>query len=290
MADDLHQAGVQRLNVSLDSLKPETFSDITRGGDLGRVLAGLDAAERAGFPPPKINCVIMRGVNDAEILDFAELTRQRGNAVRFIEYMPALKEEGWQRYCITGDEILERIAAQLSAGSAGQRALCRSFPGFPHSRRPRQHRHHHRRLGALLQRVQPHPGHLHRPGQGLSLLGSRKPIWCRFCGRRTRIAWPRCCAASFPASRNGTASPARGTNTTISTCLRSEDSSMAKVEAVCISENKGERKKPVAAVELREKHGIVDDAHAGDWHRQVSLLAQESIDKMRGDGAGRERR
>ena len=59
---------------------------------------------------------------------------------------------------------------------------------------------------------------------------------------------------------------------------------MAHVLAVCISENKGERKKPVAAVELRENHGIVGDGHAGDWHRQVSLLAQESIDKMRALG------
>jgi MOSC domain-containing protein YiiM len=59
---------------------------------------------------------------------------------------------------------------------------------------------------------------------------------------------------------------------------------MAHVLAVCISENKGERKKPVAAVELRENHGIVGDGHAGDWHRQVSLLAQESIDKMRAMG------
>ena len=56
---------------------------------------------------------------------------------------------------------------------------------------------------------------------------------------------------------------------------------MAKVLAVCISEKKGERKKPVESVELRENHGIVGDAHAGEWHRQVSLLAQESIDKMR---------
>ena len=59
---------------------------------------------------------------------------------------------------------------------------------------------------------------------------------------------------------------------------------MAQVLAVCISENKGERKKPVEAVELRENHGIVGDGHAGDWHRQVSLLAQESIDKMRAMG------
>ena len=59
---------------------------------------------------------------------------------------------------------------------------------------------------------------------------------------------------------------------------------MAQVEAVCISENKGERKKPVESVKLRENHGIVGDAHAGEWHRQVSLLATESIDKMRALG------
>jgi len=58
----------------------------------------------------------------------------------------------------------------------------------------------------------------------------------------------------------------------------------AKVIAVCISENKGERKTPVASVELRENHGVVGDAHAGEWHRQVSLLAAESIEKMRGMG------
>ena len=57
-----------------------------------------------------------------------------------------------------------------------------------------------------------------------------------------------------------------------------------KVIAVCLSTSKGERKTPVAAVELREEHGIVGDAHAGPWHRQVSLLARESIDKMRALG------
>lgn len=58
----------------------------------------------------------------------------------------------------------------------------------------------------------------------------------------------------------------------------------ARVASVCISENKGERKKPVNSIELRENHGIIGDGHAGDWHRQVSLLAQESIDKMRALG------
>ncbi|QEM69551.1 MOSC domain-containing protein [Geobacter sp. FeAm09] len=59
---------------------------------------------------------------------------------------------------------------------------------------------------------------------------------------------------------------------------------MAQVVAVCISEKKGERKTPVAEVTVKENHGIVGDAHAGDWHRQVSLLAEESIDKMRALG------
>ncbi|MGB4600593.1 MAG: GTP 3',8-cyclase MoaA [Trichlorobacter sp.] len=112
MAAELCRAGVQRLNVSLDSLKPQTFREITRGGELDRVLAGLDAAVAAGFPPPKINMVIMRGINDAEILDFAELTRTRGCAVRFIEYMPVVKEEGWQRLCFSGEEVLQRINQQ----------------------------------------------------------------------------------------------------------------------------------------------------------------------------------
>jgi cyclic pyranopterin phosphate synthase len=114
LAVDLYNAGVQRLNVSLDSLNPETFAEITRGGDLKTVLAGLDAAERAGFVPPKINVVIMAGVNETEILDFAEMTLTRGNSVRFIEYMPVVKEEGWQRYCISGEEILKRIALRYT--------------------------------------------------------------------------------------------------------------------------------------------------------------------------------
>ncbi len=114
MAADLYHAGVQRLNVSLDSLNPNTFSEITRGGNLKKVLAGLDAAEKTGFPPPKINCVIMRGVNDSEILDFADMTLSHGNSIRFIEYMPAIKEDGWQRYCISGEEIIERIAGKYT--------------------------------------------------------------------------------------------------------------------------------------------------------------------------------
>ncbi len=110
MAADLRQAGVQRLNISLDSLKKETFARITRGGDVDRVLKGLEAAEAAGFPPHKINMVVMRGVNDDEVLDFAALTFDRPYAIRFIEYMPTLQTEKWRDLSVPGSEILERIS------------------------------------------------------------------------------------------------------------------------------------------------------------------------------------
>jgi cyclic pyranopterin phosphate synthase len=108
MAGELRQAGVQRLNVSLDSLRPETFSAITRGASLSRVLAGIEAAERAGFPL-KINAVVMRGVNYREILDFAALTRERPLTVRFIEYMPAIRAEDWESLVVPGDEVLAEL-------------------------------------------------------------------------------------------------------------------------------------------------------------------------------------
>lgn len=111
MAVDLRSAGVQRLNISLDSLHPETFAAITRGADLGRVLAGIDAAEKAGFRV-KLNMVAMRGVNDMEILDFVGLTLKRGITVRFIEYMPAIREDGWESRVYPGSEILQQVASR----------------------------------------------------------------------------------------------------------------------------------------------------------------------------------
>lgn len=113
LARPLRHAGVARLNISLDSLQPETFARITRGGDLDRVLRGIAAAERAGFPPVKINMVVMRGVNDREILDFAALSIDKPYTVRFIEYMPTLRDQGWNAQCMAGGEILERIAGRF---------------------------------------------------------------------------------------------------------------------------------------------------------------------------------
>jgi cyclic pyranopterin phosphate synthase len=112
MAGELRAAGVQRLNISLDSLDPGNFRAITRVGELDRVMAGIAAADRAGFPI-KINMVVMRGVNDAEIEAMASLAMERPYAVRFIEYMPSSREERWQSLVVSGSEILERLSAKF---------------------------------------------------------------------------------------------------------------------------------------------------------------------------------
>lgn len=113
MAADLHAAGVQRLNISLDSLDPDTFSHISRCGDLARVLAGIEAAKACGFPI-KLNMVVMRGINDHEILDLAALATTSATTVRFIEYMPAIRERNWQRLVVPGSEILSRLAQHFT--------------------------------------------------------------------------------------------------------------------------------------------------------------------------------
>ncbi len=112
MAEELRAAGVQRLNISLDSLRRETFAHITRGGDISQVLAGIAAAEQAGFPI-KINVVVMRGINDSEIADFASLAVRKPYTVRFIEYMPVIKERNWQSLVVPGQEILDRIGKKF---------------------------------------------------------------------------------------------------------------------------------------------------------------------------------
>lgn len=111
MAQDLKNAGIQRVNISLDSLNPGVFKKITRGGDLSRVLAGIRQADRIGLPV-KLNMVVMRGVNDGEIEDFLGLTSRRPYSIRFIEYMSSGHEADWKQSVVSGQEIMERIKAK----------------------------------------------------------------------------------------------------------------------------------------------------------------------------------
>jgi cyclic pyranopterin phosphate synthase len=113
LAEPLKSAGVQRLNISIDSLDQGNFLRITRRGDMARVLAGIAAAEAAGLPI-KLNVVVMRGTNDREVVDFAALTVDKPYAVRFIEFMPSGAGEGeWRSLVVPGREILDRIAKRF---------------------------------------------------------------------------------------------------------------------------------------------------------------------------------
>jgi cyclic pyranopterin phosphate synthase len=110
-AEELRAAGIDRLNVSLDSLRPARIDAISRrAGSAEAVFRGLQAAERAGFAPIKVNCVVMRGRNDDEVADFAAITRERPWHVRFIEVMPTGDNLGVQAdEFVSAEEMLERI-------------------------------------------------------------------------------------------------------------------------------------------------------------------------------------
>lgn len=88
LAQELAAAGLQRVNISLDSLEPGCYSLLTGGGSLQRVWAGIHASRQAGLAPVKLNVVLISGYNDTEVTDFAQLARERGMHVRFIELMP----------------------------------------------------------------------------------------------------------------------------------------------------------------------------------------------------------
>jgi GTP 3',8-cyclase len=112
VAAELAAAGLRRVNISCDSLRPDRFAAIRRRGDLAVVLDAMDAAESAGLAPLKVNVVLLRGQNDDEIPDFADLARRTGRIVRFIEFMPLDAEGKWERdRLVPGREVFDRISA-----------------------------------------------------------------------------------------------------------------------------------------------------------------------------------
>jgi len=110
-AVELKKAGLHRVNISLDSLRPERFHKITRMGKLEDVLKGVEAAREAGLDPVKVNMVVIRGTNDDEISHFALLTLSDAWHVRFIEFMPFMEKGKKNRYLMPVSEIMERIEA-----------------------------------------------------------------------------------------------------------------------------------------------------------------------------------
>ena len=117
----LTAAGLRRVNVSVDTLNPEKFKRITKRGDLAKVLEGLFAAKQWGLHPIKINTVVERGVNDDEIIDLVEFSREHGFAIRFIEYMDVGNANNWtSKKMMSKKEILETINGHFPLRQLGR--------------------------------------------------------------------------------------------------------------------------------------------------------------------------
>jgi GTP 3',8-cyclase len=111
LAGPLHAAGLDRVNVSLDTLRPATFRELTKRDRLDDVLAGLAAAGAAGITPVKVNAVLMRGINDDEAPGLLRYCLDRGYQLRFIEQMPLDAQHGWRREnMVTAEQILDSLA------------------------------------------------------------------------------------------------------------------------------------------------------------------------------------
>ena len=124
IAGDLYDAGLDRINISLDTLDRKRFESLTRRDNLKQVLHGIETAKSVGFDPVKINMVVMKGVNDDEVLDFVSYGRENGLVVRFIEFMPLDADETWEKSKVMPqNEILDLISSKydlepLSRGSS----------------------------------------------------------------------------------------------------------------------------------------------------------------------------
>jgi cyclic pyranopterin phosphate synthase len=112
VAGELVEAGLRRVNISLDTLRHDRFVELTRRDELDHVLEGIDAAVASGMKPVKVNVVVMRGVNDDEVVDLAAFGRERGVTVRFIEWMPLDADEQWRSEAVVSQaEIVAAIDA-----------------------------------------------------------------------------------------------------------------------------------------------------------------------------------
>lgn len=112
-ADELADAGLDRVNISLDSIQPERYKKITRGGDVNAVLKGIKAAEKAGLIPIKINMVPIRGLNEAEIVEFAKMTIEYPYQIRFIEFMPFGIQGMWKPEKFISTEEIKYIVEKV---------------------------------------------------------------------------------------------------------------------------------------------------------------------------------
>ncbi|MGA1874059.1 MAG: GTP 3',8-cyclase MoaA [bacterium] len=162
LAGDLYRAGLRRINISLDSLKRDRFQMITGQDGLDQVRKGIDKAHSLGFSPIKINTVVIRGVNDDEVLDLARLSLNKPYHIRFIEFMPIGNDQLWQekKYvsCLEIQKILTSFQPLIPSAAAG-----------PH------HSHHHG------------PAQMFEFEGALGKIGLISPLSNHFCSNCNRI-------------------------------------------------------------------------------------------------------
>lgn len=136
-AASLKASGLHRVTISLDSLRKSRFFEITRSKDFEAVLNGIDSAISQGLTPVKVNCVVVRGLNDDEILDFVEFAQEKQIIVRFIEFMPLDEDEDWDRgRVVTGKEILDRIRSRFQIVERKQKNNSQTASNFDLSGSP----------------------------------------------------------------------------------------------------------------------------------------------------------
>jgi cyclic pyranopterin phosphate synthase len=117
----LNASGLKRVNISIDSLNPDKFRQMTKRGDLSKVLEGIFAAKQHGLHPIKLNAVIERGLNDDDILSLVEFSRENGLALRFIEYMDVGNSNDWTSgKLVSKKEIIEKISARYPLKEVGR--------------------------------------------------------------------------------------------------------------------------------------------------------------------------
>ena len=157
MAEPLKNAGLQRVTVSMDAVDPDRFARITRvSNGYDNVLAGIRAARRAGLWPVKVNCVLLRGFNEDQIIPFGMFAREEGVIVRFIEFMPLEEDRVWSRETVVGlEEVVQRMAEY------------RPLVEIPHARSETARRYHF--------------------DDGIGEIGIIAPVSHPFCGHCSRI-------------------------------------------------------------------------------------------------------
>ena len=187
----LRKAGLHRVTISLDTLRPDRFRAMTRRDDHARVLAGISAAQPAGFTDTKLDAVIVRGVNDDELTDLIEFGRAHAAEVRFIEYMDVAGATQWlPERVVSRAEMLQRLEqryGKITPASRNQRSPggaflhCETAPVFGIIASDH---------GSFLQPLQSQPPHCRRPVVSLPLRYFRAPICAALCARALRsLPW-----------------------------------------------------------------------------------------------------